>query len=96
VVQILVANGADVNTQDFMGQTPITWAARVGTGEIVEILIKAGADVNLQNSEGTRPLDRSTNNGHKTVTEMLRDAGAKCGTNHNYSRACNHGFGLSD
>jgi ankyrin repeat protein len=95
VVQILAANGADVNTGDFMGQTALSWATTLGNDEIVEILITAGADVNQQDSMGTRPLDHSVRKGHKRVDEMLRDAGAECGTNYNYSQACNQGFGQS-
>ena len=51
-----LADGADVNTKDKYGWTPLRYAAN-GHKEIVRLLIAKGADVNAKNNNGETPLD---------------------------------------
>ena len=51
-VKLLIANGADVNAKDVIGQTPLLSAAGGGHKEIVALLITKGADVNAKDSQG--------------------------------------------
>lgn len=43
---MLIANGAMVNKQDGLGETPLSIAAYKGFDNIANALIRAGADVN--------------------------------------------------
>lgn len=53
IAKRLIEAGADVNAADYLGQTPLEWAATHGTPEIVKMLIKAGANVNAESRYGT-------------------------------------------
>ena len=52
VIQALIDYGADVNAMDISGMTPLMYAARYSTEEIVKILLKAGADLNAKDKNG--------------------------------------------
>lgn len=49
---VLVSFGADVNSKDEKGMTPLMLAARAGNFEVVEFLLKAGSDPNARDAEG--------------------------------------------
>ena len=74
VVELLIAEGADVNAKTDAGFTPLCDAAQFGHKEIAELLIATGADVNAKNKHGETPLDYA--NG--VVATLLRH-GAKTG-----------------
>ena len=76
VKQHLVA-GADVNTKDKWGWTPLSRAARSGHKEAVELLIDNGADVNAMRSGGGTPLSYAASWGHEEIVELLIAKGAK-------------------
>ena len=40
IVELLIAKGADVNTEDNVGRTPLDWAATWGMKEIADLLQK--------------------------------------------------------
>ncbi len=83
IVELLIAEGADVNAMNGAGQTPLHFAAQEGQKEIVELLIAKGADVNAKTNNGTTPLDRATMpNSPFDTTEtvnLLRKHGGKTG-----------------
>ena len=54
VVELLIANGADVNAKGKEGETLLHFPK---TKEIAELLIAAGADVNARDEYGDTPLD---------------------------------------
>ncbi|MCL2335621.1 MAG: ankyrin repeat domain-containing protein, partial [Endomicrobia bacterium] len=51
-VKLLIANGADVNSRNNAGETPLMNASP----EAAEVLIKAGADINAKNNAGLTVL----------------------------------------
>jgi len=75
VKQHLVA-GANVNTKDKWGWTPLSRAARSGHKEAVELLIDNGADVNAMRSGGGTPLSYAASWGHEEIVELLIAKGA--------------------
>ena len=68
--------GADVNTKDEFGRTPLHGAAYKGHKETVELLIAKGADVNAKDKRGWTPLHWVVSGGHKEIVELLIAKGA--------------------
>ena len=57
-VELLIAEGADVNAQDGTHRwTPLYWAAWGGHKEIAELLLAEGASLNTRANNGGTPLD---------------------------------------
>ena len=50
-IQQLLLAGADVNTRDHFGETPLMKAVRNGHHECIDFLVQAGADVNTVNTD---------------------------------------------
>jgi ankyrin repeat protein len=69
----LIRLGAQLESRDACGQTPLFWAVFGTESECVQQLIEAGADLNARNAAGDTPLHlaRSAAN-----TRHLLDAGA--------------------
>lgn len=78
VVETAINNGADVNTRNENGDTPLTLAAELNTDhKVLEVLLKAGANVEARNEENSTPLHLSANvNASPEVTKALLKAGA--------------------
>ena len=84
IVELLIANGADVNAKTGnAGWTPLHWAAYEGYKEIVELLIASGADVNAKVESGPKqgltPLDAANGTNHTEIADLLRKHGGKTG-----------------
>ena len=70
----LVREGADVNAKDAHGETPLMYAATVGSLDAMKFLIEKGADVNVQNNFGSTALIWSATDLAKV--RLLTDHGA--------------------
>jgi ankyrin repeat protein len=70
----LAGEGADVNAKDGHGETPLMYAAFVGSLDAMKFLIEKGADVNAQNSFGSTALIWSATDLAKV--RLLTDHGA--------------------
>ena len=75
MVELLLANKADVNARDNYGWTALHAAALFGQAGVTELLLANKADVNAKANDGWTPLHRATANGHKDVAEVLRQHG---------------------
>ena len=86
-VQAALAGGAEVNSRDADGITPLMHAARgkrpnianptpTDHPEVVELLIKRGADVNAKTDAGFVALFWAARYGHEKVAKVLIDNGA--------------------
>jgi ankyrin repeat protein len=74
IMQLLIANGADVNAKhDAFETTPLHDAARNGHKEVAELLIATSADVNAKDQWGRTPLHRVET---KEIAELLIAEGA--------------------
>ena len=71
-----IAEGADVNTRDSHGNTPLLIAARLSEPQ-VEILVEHGADVNAQDNFGITALMLAANNGNERQVRLLLARGAR-------------------
>ena len=81
VVELLIANGANVNAKDEEGWTPLHLTAYWGGKEITELLIAKGADVNAKNTWIGTPLDIATHPENPIDTaetaDLIRKHGGK-------------------
>ena len=76
-VKTLLSLGANVNTKDEDGATPLMWAAAKGYSDVAKLLIEHGANVNVQEKElGFTPLIISVVRGHANVVKLLIEHGA--------------------
>ena len=69
VVELLLANKADVNAKDYEGQTPLHWAD--AHKNITSLPLAKGADVNAKDNLGHTPLHWAAKDDHKDVAEIL-------------------------
>jgi uncharacterized protein len=69
--------GADVNSVQPDGTTPLIWAVDRTEYEIAEALIAKKADLNAKNEFGVTPLTQAARQSNARLVKMLLDAGAK-------------------
>ena len=88
IVELLIANGANVNKRDVRGSIPLHFSAWQGNKEIAELFIAKGAGVNTKNEDGETPLDWAKESSRdpsglksmkKEVADLLRKHGGKKG-----------------
>ena len=75
-IELLVAQGADLEATSTMLGTALHAAAQKGYAEAIEIMIEAGADPNLRNNDQFTPLMTASANGHARVASVLIEADA--------------------
>lgn len=75
-MKLLIDKGADVNSRDSDGSTPLCHAAMQGDEAIAKLLIDKEADVNSEDSAGFMPLYFAILKNHQGIVEILERAGA--------------------
>ncbi|KAL4177450.1 hypothetical protein KRP22_002472 [Phytophthora ramorum] len=73
LVELLVARGADVDLQDWLGNTPLHLAAGWGDLRCVTLVLEGGADVRRQNNGGETPLNVAVSLARKDHVRLLKD-----------------------
>lgn len=77
MIDLLIAEGANVNRRNKGGRTPLIWASmRFGSVEVINTLIDAGADPNGTDTVGQTPLLYSVLYGSPDQTKALVLRGA--------------------
>lgn len=72
-----IKKGADTNVKtNFLGETVLHWASRIGDAEIVKLLLEKGADVKAKDAVGYTALKNAKLSDHKPVIKILLDYGA--------------------
>ena len=78
LVELLIANGANVNAQGgWQKGAPLHWASSAGHMKIVELLIVNGANVNAKAKNGGTPLDWAKIEGKQQVADFIYKQGGK-------------------
>ena len=70
-VELLLRNGAEVNTRDSIGRTSLYYASEEGHADIVELLLSNGADVDIKTDYLNTPLYVASDRGHTDVVMIL-------------------------
>ena len=71
LVKLLVENGANVNTKNDSGKTPLHLAAFWGHNEVAKYLIEKNADVNATTNKGRTALELAALYGHSALATWL-------------------------
>lgn len=93
VVETLLANHANPNALDDIGNTPLLWAAYFGHTNVVSLLLKHKADMDIKGNtelntlgEGQdTPLDFAIQRGFNSIAVMLITNGANLGPHKYYA-----------
>ena len=75
-VRRLELQGADVNSTDLLGDTPLSLACTNGHKSVAVFLIEKRANVNARNKFGITPLMAAAMYGRANVVNLLLEAGA--------------------
>jgi hypothetical protein len=75
-VAFLIERGADVNTVDGLGATPLMFAAQLGYRDMVSLLLQHGARVNEIDAIDQTALTKAVEHGRVEISDMLLGAGA--------------------
>ena len=75
-VSHLITIGADVNTADSNGDTPLMVSLRTGKADVATELIKRGAEINHRNNAGMTPLLEAVTHGHFDLATSMIANGA--------------------
>ena len=51
-VELLLSRGADVNIQDDIGKTPLSYACELHCNDVVKILVKNNVDPDIPDNDG--------------------------------------------
>ena len=72
VIKVLVENGADVNSRDIAGKTPLIRFIQTG-GDIViaQLLLEHGADVSATDNNNNSVLVHAIEQGHRAIIDLL-------------------------
>lgn len=77
VIELLQDFGADVNSQGYLGQTALHWAAQKEDIDLIHQLIRQGADINALTNYGHKtPLFLAVSYGKIYAVQALLEAGA--------------------
>jgi len=77
IVKILLKNGADINTKDGAGWTPLIWAIGNQDEKMTSLLLNAKADVNIKDKSNNTPLEIALWSGETDIVKLLKKYGAK-------------------
>ena len=78
IVELLLDNGADIDSIDVSHQTALMVASGMGHFDIVELLLKRGANVNATENDGYTALIHASSgeDGHPEIVKLLLEKGA--------------------
>lgn len=66
----------NIDSRDYLDQTPLCWAAECGHEGVVRILLQNGANIEGSDYGSLSPLRLAVLNGHESIVRLLLDEGA--------------------
>jgi ankyrin repeat protein len=72
MVKLLLEGGANIESRDGKGRTPLSQAARRGDEAVVKLLLEGGANVDSGDDDGETPLSWAAANGQEAVVKLLQ------------------------
>jgi ankyrin repeat protein len=67
----LLEKGADIESKNKDGWTPLTWAASRGDSAIVKLLLEKAADIESKDTDGRTPLSWAASHGDWASVQLL-------------------------
>ena len=77
IVELALANSAEVNARTDSGETPLHYAAENGEEGVAAVLLASNAEIDARNRWGQTPLHWAAQNGHVDVLQLLLEHGAQ-------------------
>jgi len=90
ILLLLLENGADTSTKNFIGSTPLHHVAHTGLVAILLLLLENGAEVSAKTNAGWTPLHYAALGGHEAVVLILLEHGAEVSSKANDGRTPLH------
>ena len=56
IVRIIIQNGAEINTKNLAGRSPLHFAVQTKELEVVKLLVQSGADINVKDLKNQSQL----------------------------------------
>src|SRR5205823_2412928 len=75
VVKLLVEKGADLETKDNDGRTPLSWTAGHRNEAVAKLLIEKGAELETKDNDGRTPSSWAAKHGFEAVVKLLVEKG---------------------
>ena len=76
LVDVLLNNGASLDSRDLIDRTPLHLAAEMGYLEGIQLLLKHNADIHARDSWAMTPFEIATSNRRPDAMQLLLDLGA--------------------
>ena len=76
-VERLIGAGADLDSRDRNGRTPLMEATQKGHLDVVKLLVDKGAQINARGTSGETALSLARQRGPKELRDLLREYGAQ-------------------
>ncbi len=71
LIRYLVSNGADINSSNDSGSTPLIYATENGDFEIVKLLLESNADIKAKRKDGKDALTIAKDKKHANIIKLL-------------------------
>lgn len=75
-LNVLLAEGASVDTVDNAGNSPLILASKIGNPRMIDIILAHNPDVNRHNNDGETALMIASANGILSIVKDLKEKGA--------------------
>jgi ankyrin repeat protein len=77
VARLLLDRGADINTRDIFGWTPLHSAAYMRRIDVIRVLLERGANTGPEDKQGRTPFSLAKKYGHDEIMKLLSEHGAE-------------------
>ncbi len=76
----LIEKGADLDSKDDRGQSPLSKASEYGREAVVKLLLGRGMHLDSKDSFGKTPVSKASENGHEAIVRLCSKKKARMWT----------------